>query len=88
MKPIMGQYQESIADYLSNLKYPVSFLSDIYSDVDAWLKEARAMVRALLSYEPPETPFNVQINDEYAKDGLIYQHISYEQPFGPRSEEF
>ena len=43
-------------------------------------------MRKLLSYNPPELKFDTVIHDEYTKDGLIYQHISYAQHHGPRTE--
>jgi len=86
MKPIMGAYQGAVRDYLNKQKYPLSYLSDEFNDVAAWQDAARAKVRELLSYSPPKIPFDAQVHDEYVKGGLIYQHVSYAQPFGPRTE--
>ena len=85
MEIVMGKYFNLVKDHLSNLKYPLSFLSDAYSDVDAWQQEARAKVRGLLGYQPPKTPLDPKVHDEYVKDGLNFQHVSYAQPFGPRT---
>ena len=86
MEVIIGKYFEAVAGHMAQLNYPMSFLSDKYKDVEKWREEARAEVRRLLSYDPPETPLGSEVHDEYAKDGLIYRHISYAQPHGPRTE--
>jgi len=82
---VTGKYFNLISEHLSKLEYPLSFLSDKHTDVDKWQAEARAAVKKLLIYDPPETPLDVKIHDEYTKDGLFYQHISYAQPYGPRT---
>ena len=86
MEKLMGKYFDMVKDHLERLTYPMSFLSDKYTDVEKWQEEARTEVRRLLSYAPPEMPLDSAIHDEYVKDGLIYQHISYAQPYGPRTE--
>ena len=86
MKAITGKYFNAVQEHMARLTYPMSFLSDKYTDVEKWQGEARAEVRGLLSYNPPETPLDSQVHDEYVKDGIIYRHISYAQPYGPRTE--
>ncbi|MCL2096245.1 MAG: S9 family peptidase [Oscillospiraceae bacterium] len=83
---ITGKYFDMVKEHIGQMNYPASFLSDKYSDVKQWQEEARAEVRKLLNYNPPETPLDTAIHDEYIKDGLVYQHISYAQPYGPRTE--
>ena len=82
----MGQYYEAVKDTMSRLSFPMSFLSDAYDDVEKWQKSARSKVRCLLSYDPPETALDPEIHDTYIKDGLVYQHVSYAQPYGPRTD--
>ena len=87
MQPqLLGAYFEVLRDKFSRQAYPLSYLSDAHSDVDVWCQEARAAVKCLLSYEPPEVPLNPEVHDSYVKDGLLYRHISYAQPYGPRTE--
>ena len=88
MKSIMGNYFDAVKDILSRKDYPMSYLSDTYGDVDEWVQTGRRAVKGLLSFEQPETPLDPIIHDTYVKDGLIYQHISYTQPYGPRTEGF
>ena len=86
MQQLMGQYHELLDDILSKQKFPLSFLANEHSNVEEWQRTARAEVKKLLSYDPPEMPFDTQVHDEYEKDGLLYQHVSYAQPFGPRTQ--
>ena len=86
MQQMLGQYHDLLKNSLSRLTYPLSFLSDSHSNVDEWQRAARAEIQRLMAYEPPETPLDAKIHDEYEKDGLLYQHVSYAQPFGPRTE--
>jgi len=86
MKQIMGQYYEAIKDLMSKQCYPMSYLACDHDDVVKWQSSAREKVRKLLSYDPPETPLDPITHDTYIKDGLVYKHISYAQPYGPRTE--
>lgn len=86
MKSLMGNYFDGITKLTAQLKYPLSYLSDAYGDVDEWRGEAKSKVRELLSYNPPDLPLDAQVHDTYVKDGLIYKHVSYAQPIGPRTE--
>lgn len=71
---------------MARLKYPMSYLSDNHTNVNDWQESARSEVRKLTPYNPPITQLDPIIHDEYAKDGLIYRHISYQQPYGSRTE--
>jgi len=82
---VLGKYFDMVKDHLSQLQYPLSFLSDTHTDVEQWQSKARKAVKSLLRYQPPKTALDPIIHDEYIKDGLIYQHVSYAQPYGPRT---
>ena len=86
MKAITGKYFNLVKEHMEKLDYPMSFLAAEYTDVEKWQDEVRAEVRRLLNYNPPETPLDSQVHDEYIKDGLVYKHVSYAQPYGPRTE--
>jgi hypothetical protein len=86
MKAITGKYFEAVKDHTERLAYPMSFLSDKHADAEKWRKEAREKVRGLLGYDPPDVPLDAAVHNEYIKDGLIYRHVSYAQPYGPRTE--
>ena len=83
---LMGKYFNAVTEHMKKLEYPMSFLADRHTDVEKWRTEARAEVAKLMPYNPPEIPLDTKTHDEYVKDGLIYQHISYAQPYGPRTE--
>ena len=86
MKAITGKYFDAVKEHMERLDYPMSFLSNKYANIEKWQKEARSEVRGLMRYNPSETPLDAIVHDEYVKDGLAYQHISYAQPYGPRTE--
>ena len=83
---ILGRYFEAVDDTMARCAFPLSFLAERHTDVEAWQGEAREVVRGLLSYSPPEVPLDTVVHDEYVKDGLVYRHVSYAQPYGPRTE--
>jgi len=82
----MGNYFDSIMEWVESAAYPLSYLSDDFSDVEAWQQKGREEVSKLLRYSPPSLPFDTQVHKTYEKDGLEYQHISYAQSIGPRAE--
>jgi len=86
MNVLMGKYFDLIKENMEKLTYPMSFLSDKYKNVEEWQNEARLEVRKLLAFNPPETPLDPIITDEYVKDGIIYRHVNYAQPYGPQTE--
>jgi len=88
MKEMMGNYFEDLMTSMENLPFPMSYLADAYDDVESWQKTARATVQSLLSFIPEEMPFDTQVLDSYEKDGLLYTHVSYAEPFGPRTEGY
>jgi dienelactone hydrolase len=49
---------------------------------------ARARVYELLAFDPPDVPLNGRIDDQWETDGLVMERISYDQPYGPRTEGF
>ena len=69
MDAILGKYFDMVKDHISQHGYPLSFLSDKYSDAEKWQSEARAAVRALISYNPPATPLDPQTHDNTSRTG-------------------
>jgi len=87
MQPqLLGAYFDILQDRFSQNSFPLSFLSDTFTDVEAWQKEARAAVKNLLSYTPSKMPLDEMVHESYVKDGLLYKHVSYAQPYGPRTQ--
>jgi dienelactone hydrolase len=81
----MGPYYGMLTDRLANLTYPFSFLNDRFTDVDAWRFDARGEVKKLLLFTPPDVPLDARYEESYVKDGAEYTHLSYAQPYGPRT---
>ena len=48
--------------------------------------KGKGQVLKLLSYSPEPCPLNASVDKRYTKDGLMIEHVSYDQPFGPRTE--
>ena len=88
MKQVSGNYLDALLQELSKLTFPLSYLSDAYSDVEAWQAEARAVVQKLLAYQAEAVPLDVQVLDQYEKDGLTYTLVSYASAFGPRTQGY
>jgi dienelactone hydrolase len=86
MRQLMGSYYGMLKDRFAGLTYPLSFLNEKFNDVDEWRLEAREEVKKLLLFTPPDIPLDTNYQDSYLKDGVEYAHISYAQPYGPRTE--
>ena len=87
MRQLMGKYYDMLCDHTSRLRYPMSFLSEAHVDAGEW-QAARAEVRKLLMFDPPDVPFDEAVHESYVKDGLSYRRVSYAQPYGPRTEGY
>ena len=86
MKEIMGNYFGALIESMKALRYPMSYLSAEFNDVEVWQAKARTKVQELLLFNPAKIPFDEQIHDVYEHNGISYTHISYAEPFGPRTE--
>jgi hypothetical protein len=87
MKPDMGIYYP-LLDALAAKQASLSFLSERWTDVDAWRTSGRAKVLELLEFKPPDIPLNPKIESRIEEDGLVVEEISYEMPYGPRTHGF
>ncbi|MGB4218636.1 MAG: dienelactone hydrolase family protein [Bacillota bacterium] len=88
MKPVIGEYHPLAQWAMSECPYSLSYLAHEWPDVDTWRSTARSKVLELLSYQPPETPLNPRVERKEERDGVVVELISYEQPFGPRTEGY
>lgn len=88
MKPIIGEYHPLAEWSMSNCEMSLSYLSSEWHDAEAWRATARSMVSKLLSYCPPEVPLNQRVERISERDGLVVELVSYDQPFGPRTEGY
>lgn len=64
----------------------LSLRSGKFTDVDAWRSQARARVwERLAAPELPETP-SVRVEESRVFDGLHVERLSWQLPYGPRTE--
>jgi hypothetical protein len=87
MKPDMGVYYPML-DALTARPASLSFLSEQWTDVDAWRGTGRAKVLKLLEFKPPDIPLNAKIESRTIEENLVVEEISYEMPYGPRTHGF
>ena len=86
MKTAMGNYLSLAMASAEACTHSLSFLAKDWPEVKAWQIRGRAKVLELLSYSPEPCPLNASVDQRYTKDGLMIEHVSYDQPFGPRTE--
>jgi len=87
MKPDLGVYYPML-DALAAKPASLSFLSEQWTDVEAWRGEGRAKVRALLEFNPPDIPLSPRVEARIEEDEIVTEEISYEMPYGPRTHGF
>jgi dienelactone hydrolase len=85
-KHVMGQYHTLAANRVSQCTYPWSFLDARWSSLEEWQHTVRQQVMEGLSFFPPDCPLNGSVDQRLERDGIIEEHISYDQPFGTRTE--
>src|SRR5580704_15171965 len=73
---------------LSPVEPSLSYLSKNWEDNEKWRAEARAKVHELMNFSPREMPLNSSIESKRTDDGIVLEEISYDMPFGPRTEGF
>lgn len=88
MKPIIGEYHALAQWAMQQCEFSLSYLSREWPDIETWKATARSKVLELLSYNPPEVPLNPRVERVVERDGVIVELVSYDQPFGPRTEGY
>jgi len=85
MKPDMGIYYEML-DRVATSQPSLSFLARRWPDVEAWRTRAQAKVLELIAFDPVKIPLNASVNSRTEDEGLIVENISYDMPYGPRTD--
>lgn len=85
---IGGNYHEMLVDFVERQSYPLSFLSDRWTDVSAWQSVGRRAVMSALGTLPQDVPFNASIDSQTERGGVVIERVSYDQSFGPRTQGF
>jgi dienelactone hydrolase len=86
MKPDMGIYYPML-DALAAKPPSLSFLSEEWTNVEAWRATGRAKVFNLLEFDPPDFPLSPKVESR-VEDEVITEEVSYQMPYGPRTHAF
>ena len=88
MKPDIGIYYEMVDSIAASTEQSLSYLSRSWPELEVWRMRAKAKVFELLSFYPPETPLNAKVHAQREEDDIVVEEISYDMPYGPRTEGF
>jgi len=86
MQSDIGAYYELAASELARYEPQLSYLARDWPEPAVWRTKAKAKVYELLAFDPPDTPLNPTTDGQWEWDGLIVERISFDQPYGPRTE--
>lgn len=86
MKPDIGNYFDLIELVADSISPELSYLSRDWADIEAWRARARGKVLELMAFNPPAVPLNATVEQEWEYDGLQFQKISWDMPYGARTE--
>jgi hypothetical protein len=87
MKPDLGIYYDML-DSIAAVQSSLSFLADSWLNVEDWRKKALAKTHELLAFNPPLCPLNPKVDSRLEEEDLVVEKISYDMPYGPRTEGF
>jgi dienelactone hydrolase len=82
----IGTYGDLALSELVRHAPRLSYLVRDWPEKAVWRTAARAKVHELLSFDPPAVPLRPILHECQEQDGLVVEKISYDQPYGPRSE--
>lgn len=84
-KSIIGDYGSWAASFLKPVP-PLSFRDPKWKDLAAWKKEAYAKAQELIA-SPPKSPLpKVNVDKKYVYDGLDIEEISWQLPYGHKTQ--
>jgi len=86
MQSDIGAYYDLASSELTRHEPELSYLARDWPEREVWRTRAKAKVYELLAFDPPEVPLRASTDDQWEMDGLIVEEISYDQPYGPRTE--
>ncbi len=82
----IGIYYDLASSELTRQEPQLSYLRPDWPEQRIWRTMARAKVHELLAFDPPDVPLEPTVDDQWEMDGLVVEKISYDQPYGPRTE--
>lgn len=84
-KSIIGDYGSWAASLLKSVP-PLSFRDSKWKELNSWKKEAHAKAKELIA-SPPKSPApKVTVDKKYIYDGLEIEEISWQLPYGRKTE--
>jgi dienelactone hydrolase len=89
MEPnMLGPYGEWAAGLTGDRTGELSLRSGRFRDLDAWREKARAAVSGLLRAPAGAAVSDVRVTASCELDGLAVEELSWQLPYGPRTEAF
>ena len=85
---MLGGYGEWAAARLGEKPGALSFRSSRWSDIDAWRRTARGALLELLHCPEDVRAADVQTHRSYAHDELHIEELSWQLPYGPRTQAY
>jgi dienelactone hydrolase len=85
-KPDLGIFYDDLIQQIAPRDPSLSFLSKDWQDVDAWRKQSREKVQELMNFAPKEVALNARVDSSEKRDGIRFEEISYDMPYGPRTK--
>ena len=86
MQSDIGAYYDLVSSELNRHEPGLSYLAQDWPEREVWRTRAKAKVYELLAFDPPDVPLRAATNAQREMDGLVIEEISYDQPYGPRTE--
>ncbi len=83
---MLGQYGAWAAARAESSTLPLSFRNPAWNNVSEWKEKARSAVNELLLSPPAVRAADVQVHSRNVHDGLIVEELSWQLPYGPRTE--
>jgi len=88
MQPDIGNYFDLVQLASNSVSPQLSFLARDWAEIESWRTMARGKVHELMAFQPPQTPLNPVTYGSWEADGVITEKLSYDMPYGPRTEGF
>jgi dienelactone hydrolase len=73
----LGSLLPVIAGLARTRDFPLSFLNPLFHDVEAWKRQARALIAGLLHYHPPRCDLAAETVERVACDGYTRETVSF-----------
>ena len=87
-RSMLGSYGPWAAARSGDAPQPLSFRNTAWVDLDGWKRKARATLHELLLSPAEVHAADVRIHSTHVRDGLQVEEISWQLPYGPRTEAF